>query len=300
MVEERGHRWELTNERALEIYELIMQSLDPETWEVLVKSENMNMSLGEFIKKGRTRIIYRPEFNNYNPSIVADDSLEILNSLKITFDNLKHRMEDSFRSILVVNEDMDSFIKSIEQERDEEKQNLKELQEENNDLREEIAQLKEELELKKEGIEPLTDIIQIRIKEIIKLYHEFKKCIGEESEMKKFLPIFQKEVDNTVKLIELKQKQIFENKARTPKIKETKETEFMDDDKESVDDNAKMPESTENLDIPEKFRDTPEEYRDAIKNIKRRKNWSDALYDVEVERYIQYKQMGKEYVEVKS
>ena len=39
MGKEREKHWKLTYERANEIYEYIQSSLDPDNWEVIVKSE---------------------------------------------------------------------------------------------------------------------------------------------------------------------------------------------------------------------------------------------------------------------
>lgn len=243
----RADRWTLTAERALEIYELILSSLDPTTWDVWIKSQNKKMSLSDFVEAGKQRIIYRPEFAGYNPTEVADDSLTILNGLPDKFDHLKNRMEDAFRSILIVNEDMNQNIAGFEQEMEELRQDRELVIQENNDLRRQNAMLKEQLKKKEAGVQPLCEIIDIGCKEVIKLYEDFKKCIGEEEEMKKFLPIFQREVDTINKLIKLKQSQIFDSsidimeRANVHSYDSFSNEEEFGEGEQEIDDNAVFP-----------------------------------------------------------
>jgi hypothetical protein len=251
MPTERVKHWVMTQERALQIYELIQTSLDPKTWEVIVKSENTKAPLGDFIDKAKKRIIFKPEFGNYSPSTVADDALTILGSLEVTFDQVRNRLEDSFRSILVVNEDMDQFIKGLESEVAVKEDENNALQNENVMLKDEIKLLKEEIRKKDAGIRPLTDVIRIRVNEIIKLYQQFKELIGDESEMKKFLPIFEKEVDTTIKLIEMRREQILSSYVdyTEPEVAEAVKSvdsaykepaEEVDEELKNLDDNAQF------------------------------------------------------------
>lgn len=265
---ERIKHWQLTQERALELYELIQSSLDPSTWEVFIKSENTKMTIQEFLEKGRKRIIYQPENSTYAPSVVADDALVIIDSLPASFDNLRNRLEDSFRSILVVNEDMNNFIASIEHETDTAKDEVENLRAENERLVSEVAHLKQELDDKMMGITPLTDVINIRVKEIIKLYEDFKKCLGNESEMKKFLPVFEKECEYTIKLIELKRKQVLESKQfHNDEVEELgEEPEYLPDEgeEEVVDDDAVLGE----VEMPEELqKHDPKYYNEAVKLV---------------------------------
>ncbi|MFC1754372.1 hypothetical protein ACFL96_13435 [Thermoproteota archaeon] len=271
MVTERSRHWQLTQERALELYELIQNSLDPSTWEMFIKSENSKMSIGDFLEKARKRIIYQPENSVYAPSVVADDALVIIDSLPAAFDNLRNRLEDSFRSILVVNEDMNNFIEKIEQEADDAHAEADRARVDNQRLTDEIVHLKKELEDKQEGIKPLIDILNIRIKSILAMFQDFKKCLGNEEEMKKFMPIFDKEVEYTEKLVELKRKQILES---TPFVPEEVEDESVfeeedslppEEEEETVDDNAVLDGEPE---LPAELADLdPKFYSEALKLV---------------------------------
>lgn len=304
---ERAKSWLLTQERALEIYEFIQGSLDVTQWDIPIKSENFKkMGFADFLTKAKPRIVYKPEFANYNPSVVADDCINILETMPITFDQIKNRMEDVFRSLLVVNEDMDSFIKDIEYDKAEAETQITNLIKENQDLRDELELTKIELQKKEAGIKPLTDVIQIRIKEIIKLYQEFKSCIGKEEEMIKFLPIFEKEVESTIKLIQLKEAQVLNSElneyltskqiANTPEEPTTtpkkEEEDFPDDDAYFE------TEPDEDDPRPPMFREaeyTIEEYEEAVDNVKRLKKWNDNEYNAQLLFYVYSKKKGEKW-----
>lgn len=305
---ERAKGWLLTQERALEIYEFIQNSLDVTQWDLPIKSENFKkMSFADFITKAKPRIIYKPEIANFNPSIVADDCINILETMPMTFETIKNRMEDVFRSLLVVNEDMDSFIKDMEFDKTELNTQIRELEKENQILRDELELTKIELQKKETGIKPLTDIIQIRVKEIIKLYQDFKQCIGKEEEMIKFLPIFEKEVESTIKLIQLKETQVLNselNEYLTKKeneIKQRQETsEPLPPEEEFPDDDAYFePESDEEEDqddprtpLVKKRGYSIEKFEEAQKNFKRDISWSDEEYDRNMVTYIHMTEKG--------
>ena len=290
MNEERMKGWLLTQERAMEIYDFVQSSLDVGEWDVPIKSENFTkLQFSEFISKAKKRIIFKPEFSNFNPTVVADDCINILETMPVTFDQIKNRMEDVFRSILVVNEDMDGYIKDIEQDKEEMKIKLEELRNENQDIRDELELTKIELEKKQFGITPLTDIINIRVKEIVKLYNEFKACIGDEKEMKKFLPIFETEVDSTLKLIELKRKQVLESETYSPKplqyddpapAPENQEEDFPDDD-------AKFGDGEDDNDDPRttvaKENNVPVEvFIEVTEQFRRPTQWNEEVYNAEI------------------
>lgn len=295
MNEQRQKGWLLTQERAMEIYDFIQSSLEVTQWDVPIKSENFTkLPFADFLDKAKKRIIYKPEFSNFNPTVVADDCINILETMPQTFDQIKNRMEDVFRSILVVNEDMDGFIKDVEQDKEELKVQVSELEKQNQYLRDELEITKLELEKKQYGIKPLTDVIKIRIKEIIKLYGDFKKCIGEEKEMKKFLPIFEKEVDSTIALIQLKEQQVLESQVyKRPEEEPHKEEQGEDYDMDGEPDEFPEDDATfgEEEDDPRtelaKKHDIPiDVFLEAVEIVteKRKNNWADKFFDMQVVR----------------
>jgi len=289
----------LVQERALEIYEYIQSSLDVTEWNVPIKSENYKkMSFKEFLEKAKKRIIYRPEFSNYNPSVVADDCINILETMPTTFDTIKNRMEDVFRSLLVVNEDMDGLLKDVEYQKNEYETTIRNLKKENQTLRDEIEITRIELQKKDEGLEPLMDIINIKLNDIINLYDDFKRILGNESEMRKFLPIFQKEIDTTKKLIEArKQGLTTKNSIPLKPYNTEKEERIIEADTEETTEEFPKDDITyvvedeteEEIELPAGFirnKFTIDDYKEAVANVERKPSWNEQAYELYLIRYI--------------
>lgn len=229
--ENREKHYTLTLERAKEIYEIILRTTDFNAWEVFVDSRQDRMLLSEFKEYAHTRMNHLDQGNPYNPSMVAKDCLMILDAQAGVFDNLGRQLENAFKGILVVNEDMGNNIEQFETEIEDNKQTITELEEQISHQAEEIELLQTQLQEKHDLIEPLRDIIEIRTEEIIKLYDDFKSAIGDDIKMKSFKDIFKKEIDCTKQLIRFKLKQILESSLdlKGNKKKEIENSEYESD-----------------------------------------------------------------------
>ena len=205
----REKSWIILQKRGLELYEYIQQSLDPKQWEVPIESEGAMVPLDDFKKKAKLRL--NPHEHTFSPTTVASDSLVILDALDTLFYNVRNRLEDSFKSVLIVNEDMNEYVKGKDTEIGSKSTECQNLIDENKFLREKLDEVHKELKQKELGIKPLADIITLRVKEITKLYNDFKKAIGEDGDMKTFIPVFEREVDQTIKLMEIKKEQILKS-----------------------------------------------------------------------------------------
>lgn len=204
----RAKNWLVTQERAMDTFDRVCDSTNIESINVFVKSKREKQPIQEFINESRQRL--NPYGERFSPTTVADDAISVLEGIQYYLDSIRQRFEDSFRSLITVNEDMNEFIKSIEQDKNSHKDDMVHLKDENQRLRDENEKLKEKIKEKDEGFKPIADIVHVRSQELIKLFDEFKKTVGtgKVEEMEKYLPLFEKEIEITKKLINIKQKVI--------------------------------------------------------------------------------------------
>jgi len=210
--EEREKSWLLTNERAMEIYDSLQEFTDLSTWEVLQHSTHKRIPLLELrddtIKKLRN-VGYEP----INPIHLCWDFVHVVDGLTGTMETMRTRLNDSFRSLLVVHEDMNNFIDGLETDEQGMKEKLIELEEENQHLQAQNDEMHKQLTFKEAGIKPLMDILDIRMTELLNMYKDMSKILDKPEDIKKYENIFKKEVERTYQLVEIKRQQIFETKS---------------------------------------------------------------------------------------
>lgn len=243
MPTERVKRWKVVQEQGEKLYELIQDSLDPNNWDVFVKSENVKVQLSEFLEKAQKRVYYKPEFGQYSPTNVATDSLAILQSLNVLFDNIKHRLEDAFKSILVASQDMDAQIEYMEEDIENLKLELEEQKEMNRRLAQDNIGYTLELKKKELLLEPLKDVIIAGTDDIINNLEEFKKHIGDKEQMERFRMSFEHDIDNLKKLVEIKRERLFNSKIDYAELRvkpEPNKREEKDEAEQAIDDNFVM------------------------------------------------------------
>lgn len=286
-MSERGKRWTLTEERALEIYELLQNSMNTQNWDVYVLSLQEKVPMDDFMKRCQAMMSRNNPEVPFRPSIVAQDCMHYLRAFDDVLERLRHRMEDAFRSLLVVNEDMNKYLETMEDETLQLKEDVKYANDRITELERENEELRNQLKYKENGIHPVKRIVEVRMSQILELMDAMKKASTDDKQFKKYAVIIQEEVDHMASLVTQRQEQLFsgpidfDGEERDDYIHKDTNTNYAEERVETVSQPAtatpvnavetikEQPSKEEPIEVPDEYAEYPQQYIEAVKSLER-------------------------------